>query len=184
MKKERNKMFYISYEKEIHDSQLLADMIKQDGWIDSSTIIVTCSPDYSSIPSQIVNHKLSHLNNNELFETKTFEMPYPVCSQIWNQDKEEYELYDRYAAKWVDKNIHISNKYLFLDSGTIRGKNFSKLHLLVRTKLEPDGYRFASLYVEENSIFVPHYYVQKYSDSINGGLIFQWENSDNPNWNY
>lgn len=175
-----NKYFYVTYEKERLDTIELGEKIKNDGWIDPDTVIVNCSPDYSSIVSQIINHRLSHLNGNELFEQIPLEMPYPVSNQIWDRESNEFQLYDKYISNWVNKYIAKDLKYLFIDSGTIRGRNFQKLYNLISSKIDSENYRFASLYVHEDSIFTPSYFVQKFSD----GLVFEWENMDNPNWNY
>ncbi len=170
---------FISIEKEVVDSYKLADIIMRDGWIDEDTIIVNCSPDYSSLTCQLVNHRLSSNNNHELYEQITLEMPYPIMSQIWNNDSREWEDFNKYLPLWVNK-LSRSNKYLFIDSATIRGKNFS----LVKTNmLGKFDYKLASLYVEENSLVIPDYYSEIFSQK-EGGLIFEWENPLNPNWNY
>lgn len=174
-------MHNITMEKEIIDSYRLASIIREDGWIDSNgTMIVNCSPDYSSIVCQIVNHKLSELNNNELFEQISLEMPYPTMSQIWNRDTWDWELYNKYLPTFINK-LDRSLKYLFIDSATLRGKNFSLLKMNLLGKID---YKLASLYLEEESIINPDYYVEKFSQKRDGGLIFEWENPLNPNWNY
>jgi hypothetical protein len=167
----------ISYDKEIKDTQILAGKIEKDGWISGDTIIVCCSPDYSSLTCQILNHSLSHLNRNELYDQLFLEMPYPTMSQVWDRDKGEYVFYDRYLARWVVENINNGYQYLFVDSATLRGKNFSKVKSLL--KIPPTHYRFASLYVRESSLLIPDYYVE----NINYPL-FEWENALNPNWDY
>ncbi len=172
--------FFVSYEKELADTHRLIDVIQEDNWIDSDTIIVNCSPDYSSTVCQIVNHKLSHLNKNELFEMLFLEMPYPTSPQVWNRDTKTYEYFDRYLLSWVYSNVSKDYKYLFIDSATVRGKNFQRVKDVVRTRIENENFRFASLYMHKDSIFIPDYSVQKYE----GGLVFQWENFKNPNWGY
>lgn len=174
-----SKLYHISYEKERIDTLKLADTIKKDAWIDSSTIIVTCSPDYSSYTSMIINHSLSYLNKNELFENIFMEMPYPIMSQVWDRETAEYKLFDVYLNDWVKKYINSSFKYLLIDSATIRGKNFSKVKHAIRDKAE---YKLASLYIEKQSIITPDYFVERYDENEKGELIFSWENSDNPNW--
>ncbi len=176
------KLYHISYKKEILDSLELVNIIKKDEWINSSTIIVNCSPDYSSIPTQILNHGLSHLNGNELFEQLSVEMPYPTMSQIWNRETLEFQHYDRYLQEWANKYLSRQYNYLFIDSATLRGKNFAYLKNVARTKI--DNYKFASLYLEKSSIFTPDYYVEQYDKDIRGNVIFEWENANNPNWNY
>ena len=174
-----NNLYHISYEKERLDILKLIEIIKKDNWIDSSTILVTCSPDYSSFVSQLINHKLSYLNNNELYENLFLEMPYPIMSQVWDREKLEIVSFDTYLKEWVNKYLTNSLKYLFIDSATIRGRNFSKVKYSINNKVE---YKFASLYVEEQSILIPDYYVEKYNEEEKGELIFTRENDNNPNW--
>lgn len=175
-----NKSFYIPLDKEIVDSYTLALKIARDKWIDKDTVIVNCSPDYSSIVCQIVNHRLSIDNKHELYEQLYLEMPYPTMSQVWNRDTREYELFHKYLHEWINK-LDKSCKYLFIDSATLRGKNFALLRTNAINKID---YKLASLYLEESSIITPDYYVEKFSAEKDGGLIFEWENPLNPNWNY
>lgn len=179
-----NKYFRISVEKEYADTIKLIDQIKQDGWIDSTTVLINCSPDYSSRLTQLINHKLSFLNKNELYEQVPLEMPYPTMSQIYNSQTHSYEFFDKYLTEWVRHHIYKECKYLFIDSGTLRGKNFNKVRLSVKPYLEPLSVRFASLYVQSDSIFCPDYFVEEFDKETQGGLLFQWENVNNPNWDY
>lgn len=181
--KEKSKYFEISLEKERDDTASLLHMIKEDGWIDSSTIIVNCSPDYSSRLSQTINHQLSVINKNELLEQIELEMPYPNTNQIWNKQEKEYQSFDSYLKRWVATNI-FTNKFLFVDAGTLRGKNFNKVKLSVRPRLENELFRFASLYIQDDSIFIPDYYIETFNKEKHGGLLFEWENPLNPNWDY
>lgn len=178
-----NKYFKVSLEKENADTDKLISKIKEDGWFDKSTILVNCSPDYSSRLTQTVNHHLSHINKNELFEVIDLQMPYPNSNQIWNPVTKSYEGFDTYLKNWVNENI-FPCKFLFIDSGTLRGRNFNKVKLSVRPKLDNEYFRFASLYVQSSSIFKPDYYVEEFDRDTQGGLLFQWENMDNPNWDY
>lgn len=182
--KKNNKLYEITCEKEISDARLLAKKIGDDKWIDSSVVLVVCSPDYSSLSLQIINHKLSLFNGNEPFEQLQLEMPYPIMSQVWDRESFQYEKFERYLQKWINKYIITDVKYLFYDSATLRGKNFWNLHMMLRSKIERDNYKFASLYVEKNSVFMPDYYINIFDKEKDGGLIFEWENPNNPNWNY
>lgn len=179
MQRRVSKYYYISLEKEIADSYRLAELIRKDEWMDDNTIIVNCSPDYSSITSQIVNHRLSIDNSHELYEQLYLEMPYPTMNQVWNRDSWEWEKWDKYLQIWFTQ-IDKDNKYLFLDSGVIRGQNFSKLRVFARGL----DYKLASLYVEEKALVTPDYKVEVFSSAEQGGLLFEWENPLNPNWNY
>lgn len=179
-----NNYFNISVEKEVTDTKLLAKTILNDGWVDSDTIIVCCSPDYSCIQSMVLQHKLSECNGNELHEMLFLECPYPVHSQVYNRESGKYEFFDKYLFDWTSKNIKKGTKYLFIDSGVIRGKNFTKLRAVLRNKLEPNEFRFSAVYVQDDAIFTPDYYVEKFNFEKDGGLLFSWENPANPNWNY
>jgi hypothetical protein len=176
--------FRIPFQKEVEDAKKLAGIIKKDEFMDGNTLIVTCSPDYSSISSQIINHELSKDNSHELYEQLFMEMPYPTMSQVYNREMGTYELYDRYLQFWMKNYIDSSSRYLFFDTGVLRGKNFAKLKLSLKDRIEKERIRFACLYLQEESAFIPDYYVEKFSFEKQGGLIFEWENPLNPNWNY
>lgn len=174
-KQEENNYFMVTYEKELADSKKLAEKIKGSGWVSSSMILVNCSPDYSSRLTQMINHKLSHLNHNELYECIDLELPYPIMSQVWNPADKAYQSFDKYLLDWVRMNLNTHFNYLFLDSGKPRERTLTKVRSAVRSKLEPDHYRFASLYSPDGA-------QDFYIDKITGPLVFQWENMNNPNW--
>lgn len=180
----KNNYFYISHEKETVDSGKLIKQIADSNWLTKDTILINCSPDYSSRVTQLVNHKLSFLNKNELYEVVDLPMPYPIMNQIWDNLEKNFIQFEKYLAEWVRKYITSNDKYLFIDSGTLRGKNFSRVKQAIRYKLEPDSYRFASLYLQSDSIFTPDFYVETFNKATQGGLLFEWENTNNPNWDY
>jgi len=183
MKKKENKFFKVSLEKEYNDTLTLMQKIMEDDWFTPSTILVNCSPDYSSRLTQALNHGLSILNRHELFEQMDLQMPYPNSNQVWNPITKSYETFDTYLKSWINENVYPCN-FLFVDSGTLRGKNFNKLKLSLRSRLENENFRFASLYLQDDSILIPDYYVEKFNKQTQGGLLFQWENPLNPNWDY
>lgn len=179
-----NNYFYISPEKEAVDIRILLSKIRESNWILPSTVIINCSPDYSSHLSQTINHNLSSLNRNELFEVIDLPMPYPNMTQVWNSIDRMYMPFTQYLLEWTRLNIEPFTNYLFIDSGVLRGKNFANTRAAIKNKLQPENYRFASLYVQDDSIFTPDFYVEKFNKPVQGGLLFHWENVDNPNWNY
>lgn len=161
------------------DTNLLIDKLKEK--VSPSTILVNCAPDYSSCLVQKVNHRLSYLNKNELYPVINLEMPYPTMSQVWNEIDKEYQQYERYLRDWVrlaDKSL----SYLFLSSSCLRGRNYSKIQMAIRGEIE--RYQFGCLYLEASSIFHPDIYVERFHRDKQGGLLFEWENSNNPNWDY
>lgn len=170
----KDKCLMVSYEKELLDSKRLIERIKQSGWVSSDLVIVNCFPEYSARITQLMNHGLSYLNNNELFEQIDLQMPYPNMNQVWNQCDKTYQNFSKYLSDWVRLNVGHDNKYLFLSAA----ENLSQIRSFVKHKLEPDDYRLASVYVEQG--YTPDFYIENYP----GKLLFQWENMDNPNWNY
>ena len=176
-----SKLYHITYSKELHDTLKLIELINSDKWIDSNTILVTCSPDYSSNVTQLINHKLSYLNFNELYEQLFLELPYPVMNQVWDRETQQYVNFDKYLISWIARYIKSDFKYLFIDSATLSGRNFSKIKMALRDKVEA---RFASIYLQEGSKFTPDYFAEQFNKDVKGGIIFEWENADNKNWNY
>lgn len=179
-----NKYFHISYKKELVDSEKLIEKIKKENWIDADTVLVSCSPDYSSRLVQLINHKLSYIADNELFEQIDLNMPYPTNSQVWDSINRGYQQYTTYLLEWIRRHIQTNQKYLFIDSGVLRGENFTKLKQAISGRLDRTQYMFGSLYIQEDSIFKPDFYVEVFNKEKQGGLLFEWENVNNPNWDY
>lgn len=179
-----NRYFFVGYDKELVDSLTVIDKLAKDRWVGKDTVLINCAPDYSSRLTQLVNHKLSYLNTNELFETINLELPYPNMSQVWNAADKNYQHFDKYLIDWVRLNMHSLNTYLFINISTVTGRSFSKLKSVIKARMDTINYRFCTLYLEEESVFIPDYFVEMYDKYSQGGLLFEWENTDNPNWNY
>lgn len=84
---------YILMQKEIEDINRLITQIKDSKWVDSNTLFVNCFPEYSSILTQLTNHRLSYINNHELFEVINLGMPYTRMSQVWDPEDRNYKIY-------------------------------------------------------------------------------------------
>jgi hypothetical protein len=173
MMENKNKYFQISYEKELIDSKSLIEKIKASGWISTEMVIVNCFPDYSSRLTQLVNHKLSFLNANDLFEVIDLQMPYPNMTQVWNPCDRKYQAFYNYMSDWARTNLFSTSKYLFVSAG----ENLSSIRPFMKVKLEPDDYKFATLYSKVTDP-EPDFWIEKYERQ----LLFEWENMDNPNW--
>lgn len=164
---------HVSYLKETVDIVSLLEKIKESNWVKPDMVIVNCFPEYSSRVCQIVNHKLSYLNSNELFEQIDLFMPYPNMTQVWNPCDRKYQGFYNYMTDWVRMNMLSTNTYLFLSAG----ENLVALRSFLKIKLEPDSYRLGSVYVKEGGN-LPDFWVEKY----NKVPLFEWQNTDNPNW--
>lgn len=170
-----NKFFLIVHDKEISDTKKLIELIGSSGWVKKDMTIVNCFPEYSSGLSQLVNHKLSHLNGNELFEQIDLQMPYPNMSQVWNPCDRRYQVFHNYITEWVRLNISSTGSYLFLTSK----ENLSVIRPFLKSKLEPDDFRMATLYPKASDM-KPDFWVHE----VNKTVLFEWENMNNPNWKY
>lgn len=153
--------FKISREKEYKAIETLIKILGPV--IKKNTVIVNCSPDYSSIISQQVIH--AYFDNP--LPMVNFEMPFP------NTPFElVYEAYCRDFVSTMDANSH----YIFIDSGILRGRNFKTLSDAL--KLFPGEYNFACLYMQDDAIFTPDFYVEKFNRKEHGMLLFYWENEN------
>lgn len=179
--KKVNKYFHVPYEKEVSDSKKLALLIGDSGWIGDSMVIVNCNPDYSSRLVQSLNHGLSYLNGNELFPTVQLELPYPSMNQVW--DGKEYRQFEKYLADWVRYNIEAGFSYLFVMSDVLYSKELVKVRAQVKGRTDFENFRFASVYVQDDCLFVPDYFVEKFNKESQGEILYQWENMDNKDWN-
>ena len=158
--------FYITPQKEYRDIHNLIVIIEKSNWVDSNTVIVACSPEYSSGMSQIINHKLSHFNNYVPFDMDFLEMPYPG-QELYSNEQYVDDLED-FGRKYVNTD----KKLLFIDSGVLRGKNFTTLDNVMEEYLKPYQKKYATLYKQSNSIFEPDYLVQEFDFNKDGGLTF------------
>lgn len=174
-KQTQSNLYFVSYEKEVQDTLVLVNELRESNWVSSDMVIVNCYPDYSSIVSQIVNHKLSYMNRNELYEQINLEMPYPSMAQIWNRNTFEYEMYDRYLAEWVNKNVSQDMKYLFVTALMVSPAPFTKLKGLMRDKAD---YKIVSLY-SQSSIDTDFNIKQVPAQDR---ILFGWQNSNNKNF--
>jgi hypothetical protein len=166
--------FYISYEKELLDNLVLIEKIKEAKFMDSNTIIVNCNPDYSSSLVQLVNHKLSYLNNNELYEVLNLQIPSEDMSQVWHSEEREYVRFDSYLGWWMWKFIDTRNKYLFVSSFIGSGRAYRKILSQVKA-----DFLTSSTYLAKDSDWKPMFHVEQYDREI----LFEWQNSNKNNKN-
>ena len=172
-------MILISNDKEHIDTMLLIEKIKNDDWFNPHTILVNCMPEYSSRLTQSINHNLSLLNKNELLEVMDLSMPFPSFSQVWNPLTKSYENFDTYLKNWINEYVYPTN-FLFICSKPDNGRILNKIRLSLRMKLENESFRFATLYLPDNSSLIPDYTQEIYPSDKK--LIFPWENPLNKNF--
>lgn len=168
--------YFIDAEKERQDMELLACQLEQDNAIDSNTVIVICSPEYSSGVCQFLAHRLSHLNGNIPLDLDTLEMPYPNDPNITPEI---------FKSLIVELGLSYAESYrnlLLVDSGCLRGKNYTVTKEILSSFIPEEKLKFACLYKQDDSIFEPNYYIDTFNFEEDGGLLFWWENINNPLW--
>lgn len=170
--------YFVPIDKEVRDTELLVQQLKESNWVDSDMVIVSCYPDYSSIPSQLLNHKLSHLNDNELFESLHLELPYKWMNQVWNRGTFEFQIFDKYLVQWIALNVNTEHKYLFVTSLITDGQPFRKLSSMMKNKSL--DYKFATLYMHNGIGFDPDFAVDIIPQKKR--ILFNWENSETKNF--
>ena len=123
-----NREFFISPVKEIDDIYQLIKILEQDKWVTEGSVptIVVCSPEYSSIICQILSHKLSYLNKHIPLDLEFLDMPYPGGEEFSDEE------YKNHIKMFANEFRNENKKLLFIDSGVLRGKNFTTL----KTELE------------------------------------------------
>ena len=168
--------YFIDPVAEHSDLQKLKEQIQKSKFVTEGTIIVNCSPDYSSILCQSLQHLLSEANNNKPLQLEYLDMPYP------NQETYTKEQMILDAKKLMEKYKGQLKKFLFIDSGCLRGSNFTALAKVVSNYVGEEDRRFACLYLQDDSSFIPEFYVKTFNFEKNGGLLFWWENKNNPYW--
>lgn len=171
MNQQNEEMFYVRFKKHFIDSEALADKIIKEEWVDDYTNIVVCAPAYSSITAQIVNHKLSNINN-QLLPSILLEIPQSNMSQVWNPLERQFQTFDIYMKTWLPQ-LETWQKYLFLFCSIEQDKYINTISRLVKIRVPAENIRVACLYKHVECKFLPDIEVQEYKQDK---IIFQWEN--------
>jgi hypothetical protein len=147
----------------------IKDLLLNEGYNASNSIIVTVSTDYSSIVGQMLRHELTH--EGEICDGFGIEVPYP--DETWN---------DKYLkdvmAMFKLNNIETKNIVL-VEAGVIRGGNYTKVLDIIRKDLKlTQSVITVSLYENIHSKFKSNF-VAKYYDDTKQDLTFWWEKQNN-----
>lgn len=158
------KYFRISREKEYKDIKKLIELLRPI--ITKDTIIINCSPDYSSI----INQQVIHAYYDNPLQMCPFDMPFP--------NTEFEKVYPSYCKEFAEK-LEPNTHYIFIDSGILRGRNFKTLYnnLELHTH-KSTNYHFACLYCQDDAIFNADYCVDWFNREEDGMLLFWWESEN------
>lgn len=158
---------YVTYQQEIQDYlQLIAEIVN-DPWVDSSLTLVNCNPEYSSYLSQILNHKISFINSNTLFEELQLKFPPKDMVQVW--DEGEFKPFDKYIEYWFSV-LDPDYKYLFVFSVFPEERHFKKFKGCVKSRLDTHQYKVACTYIPSQYSNLVDYKVKEINP------IFEWQN--------
>jgi hypothetical protein len=170
-------MNFIEQEREISNSNYLINELIMSGWLEKDVVLVNCGPQYSSRLTQLINHKTSYLNGNELFEQISLELPGKGMNQVLCYDFREYISFDRYLAEWIAKHVTKTAKFLFITNTIFSGRKLNKVKMLMKAKIENlDNMKFLSLYTMEGSIVKPDYTHRTFNKD--NKPVFFWENTN------
>jgi len=147
----------------------IKDLLLNEGYNASNSIIVTVSTDYSSIVGQMLRHELTY--EGEICDGFGIEVPYP--DETWN---------DKYLkdvmAMFKLNNVETKNIVL-VEAGVIRGGNYTKVLDIIRNDLKlTQSVITVSLYENVHSKFKSNF-VAEYYDDIKQDLTFWWEKQNN-----
>jgi hypothetical protein len=169
-------MNFIDHIRELTETNYVIQKLVDSKWMNSDVIIVNCAPRYSSRLTQLVNHKTSYLNKNQLYDQIDLDIPLEGENQVWCSDEKEYIPFDRYLANWVRKHSQFNNKYLFVSNCVFTGKHFNKIRLSIKDNVGLDNFKFLCLRLCSDSIIKPDFFYQMFTKD--NSPIFFWENKN------
>lgn len=170
-------MNFIELEREISTTNYLIQRLISSGWMEKDVVIVNCAPEYSSRLTQMINHKTSYLNKNELYEQIVLDMPKKGMNQVLDYEENEFVSFDRYLLWWMKRHVTSNAKFLFVTNSVFTGKNLNKIRLSMKGKVENlDNIKFLALYAQEDSLFTPDYI--GYFFKQDNPPVFFWENKN------
>lgn len=127
--------------------------------VNEDTILINCSPEYSSITTQVVNHSVS---DKSLHEVINLNLPSKGMSQVWDASSKEFKKFDDYLRDWIAFNIESGYNYLFISSVIDDHKLYSKIRMNVKRKTEE--FKFLCVYSTEGE-FKPDYVLEVLNES-------------------
>lgn len=170
-----NNALYVSNTKHWHDIlQLALKLTGEENVKQHTPLIVNVQPQWSSITAQVLGHKLSYLHQDQVLDLTTLEVPLPTDSQVWDGPTQEYVPFDHHLKLWLQRHRYQDTLFLFVTSHTDAhmGRHLQKIFNGISRQTETQFIHFTTVYLHEESQFVPSTYVQKYK----GNIIYEWEN--------
>lgn len=169
------KELYVSIAKELECIAIIAEILKENGYNASNSVVVTVSTDYSSIAGQIIRHELTY--EGEIADGFGVDVPYP--DQEWDEDFlfEAVKMFELNTKVIQDKTI------ILVEAGVIRGSNYKRLIDLIQNDLAlglTNRIITTTLYENINSKFKSDYVAEYYDDETQD-LTFSWE-KENKHW--
>lgn len=167
------KLFFISQSEEIAGIQKLIYNFKRNDWdwIDSDTLMLMVSPDFSGIVTTILSHGLA----------KPGERPmYTDCVHVSDPTEDKQKFKDRFDLEFPNtiKGFEQTpyKKFILVEAGVISGNNFAWVYdKMVNTFNIPEAnIRSVALFENIYSVFKSDY-VGRYYNADTQDLCFWWE---------
>ena len=139
----------------------------------SNTVVVAVSTDYSSIVAQYLRHQLSY--DGEICEGFGVDVPYP-------DEEFDDKFVNAILALFYLNLADIGNKKILLvESGVIRGGNYTKVHEIIRKQLKLTQEIYTLTLFENFKSKFKSDFVGRYYDDSKEDLTFWWE-KPNKHW--
>jgi hypothetical protein len=137
----------------------------------SNTVVISVSPDYSSVISQYLRHQLSQ--NGEICAGFGVDVPYP------DQEFDEDFVNSFLAIFYLNLNSIKDKKILLVEAGVIRGSNYTKTVEIIKQNLKMTNEVLTLAMFENYSSKFKSDFVGKYYDDSKEDLTFWWEKPNN-----
>jgi len=158
--------YMVSQNEELQVMESLRNTLLGAGINSKNTIIVTVSPDYSSVVGQYLRHQLT--KDGEICDGFGIDVPYP--DEIWTDEfiQRVQGMFKMFSNDIKDKTI------LLVEAGVIRGSNYTKVIELIKELKLDEPIATLTMFENINSKFKSDF-VGKYYNDDEEDLTFWWE---------
>jgi len=167
------KILHVDWPLELQLMNTLRDNLLKLNINASNTVVVAVSTDYSSIVAQYLRHQLSY--DGEICEGFGVDVPYP-------DEEFDDKFVNAILALFYLNLADIGNKKILLvESGVIRGGNYTKVHEIIRKQLKLTQEIYTLTLFENFKSKFKSDFVGRYYDDSKEDLTFWWE-KPNKHW--
>jgi hypothetical protein len=167
------KILHVDWPLELQLMNTLRDNLLKLNINASNAVVVAVSTDYSSIVAQYLRHQLSY--DGEICVGFGVDVPYP-------DEEFDDKFVNAILALFYLNLADIGNKKILLvESGVIRGGNYTKVHEIIRKQLKLTQEIYTLTLFENFKSKFKSDFVGRYYDDSKEDLTFWWE-KPNKHW--